>query len=147
MINTLTKIQEKALERTGGTYFERPVHPPQGYLSVMVTFLDFLKKKIDRQRRQHRNEIKLHFYLLLPINVFFMWSSSILSGFLKKQMFHKISSFEKRKNTWTLTSREYISKSNALIIWRMNQHDAITRKSYSSACTHLIEILHCSRPL
>ena len=57
MIKTLTKVQEKALERTGGTYFEPPVHPPQGYLLVMVTFPDILKtKKIDRQIRQHRNE-------------------------------------------------------------------------------------------
>ena len=60
MIKTLTKVQEKELERTGGTYSEQPVHPPQGYLLGMVTFRDILKaKKIDRQKRQHRNVIKL----------------------------------------------------------------------------------------
>ena len=69
MIKTLTKVQEKELERTGCTYFEQPVHPPQGYLLGMVTFRDILKaKKIDRQKRQHRNVIKLQPYLLLPVH-------------------------------------------------------------------------------
>ena len=68
-IKTLPQLQEKLTELTGGTYFEQPVHPPQGHLLVMVTFLDILKtKKIDRQSRQHRNEIKLYTYLFLNVH-------------------------------------------------------------------------------
>ena len=70
MIKTLTKLQEKIIKHKGGTYFEQTVHPTQGHLLVMVTFRDILKtKKMDRRRRQHRNEIKLHAYLLLPVHL------------------------------------------------------------------------------